>query len=170
MQISTKAKYSVRAVLDIAEHSNGAPVPLAAISKREGISLLFLEQLFQALRKGNVVKSARGAHGGYVLARDPSEVTIGEIIRLVEPPLYTSSCFGKTESVDECRIADSCMSGAVWKQLAEHIDNFLDSITVADLCSKAKPEVVYGLRLKSNRIAESRFRKHEPDADTVEVA
>src|SRR5262249_12813061 len=116
MQISTKGKYSVRAVLDIAQHSNGSPVSLAAISKREGISLLFLEQLFQQLRKGDLVKSVRGPHGGYVLARDPSQITIGEIIRLIEPPLYTSSCFGKHESVESCRIVDSCIGGAIWKQ------------------------------------------------------
>src|SRR5215510_13733080 len=104
MQISTKGKYSVRAVLDIAQHSDGSPVPLAAISKREGISLLFLEQLFQRLRKGNIVKSVRGPHGGYVLARETWEITIGEIVRLIEPPLYSSSCFSKSESVESCRI------------------------------------------------------------------
>jgi Rrf2 family protein len=133
---------------------------------------LFLEQLFQQLRKGNVVKSVRGPHGGYVLAREPSEITIGEIVRLIEPPLYTSSCFSKTESVDSCRINDTCIGGAIWKQLAEHVDNFLDSITVADLCNKTKPEVVYGLRIKSSRILTDRAKKIE-DADEpekVEVA
>jgi Rrf2 family iron-sulfur cluster assembly transcriptional regulator len=156
MQVSSKGKYSVRAVLDIARNSNGAPVPLAAISKREGISLLFLEQLFQLLRKGNVVKSVRGPHGGYVLARDPSEITIGEIVRLIEPPLYTSSCFSKSESAADCRIAGTCVSGAIWKQLAEHIDSFLDSITLADLSDKSKVEVVYDLRMKSSRTLATR--------------
>ena len=172
MQISTKGKYSVRAVLDIAQHSNGSPVPLAAISKREGISLLFLEQLFQQLRKGNVVRSIRGPHGGYVLARDPSEITIGEIVRLIEPPLYTSSCFSKGESVDNCHLADTCIGGAIWKQLAEHVDNFLDSITVADLSNKTKPEVVYGLKIKSNKMLADRMKREEiaPEPNTVEVA
>ena len=172
MQISTKGKYSVRAVLDIAQYSNGSPVPLAAISKREGISLLFLEQLFQQLRKGNVVRSVRGPHGGYVLARDAAQITIGEIVRLIEPPLYTSSCFSKGESVDSCHLSDTCIGGAIWKQLAEHIDNFLDSITVADLSNKTKPEVVYGLRIKSNKILTDRVKREETaDApDAVEVA
>jgi len=171
MQISTKGKYSVRAVLDIAQHSDGSPVPLAAISKREGISLLFLEQLFQRLRKGNIVKSVRGPHGGYVLARETWEITIGEIVRLIEPPLYSSSCFSKSESVESCRIADSCIGGAVWKQLAEHIDAFLDSITVEDLCNKSKPEVVYGLRIKSNKIVSNLSKnKNEVERDTAEVA
>jgi len=161
----------VRAVLDIAQHSDGSPVPLAAISQREGISLLFLEQLFQQLRKGSIVKSVRGSHGGYVLARDPSEITIGEIVRLIESPLYTSSCFNKDESVDDCRISSSCISGAIWKQLAEHVDNFLDSITVADLSNKAKPEIVYGLRVKSKRILEPLRNTDElVESDTVEVA
>jgi len=172
MQISTKGKYSVRAVIDIAQHSNGSPVPLAAISKREGISLQFLEQLFQQLRKGNVVKSLRGPHGGYVLAREASEITIGDIVRLVEPPLYTSSCFAKDESVEQCRIAESCIGGAVWAQLAEHINNFLDSITVADLCNKQKPEVVYGLKLMSSRISAGRSNRSEDVAEpeAAEVA
>jgi Rrf2 family protein len=172
MQISTKGKYSVRAVLDIAQNSNGAPVPLAAISKREGISLLFLEQLFQQLRKGSVVKSVRGPHGGYVLARDAAEITIGEIVRLIEPPLYTSSCFSNDGPVDNCRIGDTCIGGAIWKQLAEHVDNFLDSITLADLANKSKPEVIYGLRIKSQKILTDSGKRAEavPDPETAEVA
>ncbi len=171
MQVSSKGKYSVRAVLDIAHHSEGSPVPLAAISQREGISLLFLEQLFQQLRKGNIVRSVRGSHGGYVLARDPSEITIGEIVRLIESPIYTNSCFSKAESVDDCRISSSCVSGAIWKQLAEHVDNFLDSITVADLSNKAKPEIVYGLRVKSKRILADRgITAEHPEPETAEVA
>ena len=171
MQISTKGKYSVRAVLDIAQHSDGSPVPLAAISKREGISLLFLEQLFQQLRKGNIVKSVRGPHGGYVLARDPSEITIGNIVRLIEPPLYTNSCF-KNESVENCRIGETCIGGAIRKQLAEHIDGFLDSITVADLTNKPKAEVVYSLKHRSNRILVDRLNKIEtaPEPETAGVA
>jgi len=172
MQISTKGKYSVRAVLDIAQHSNGAPVPLAAISKREGISLLFLEQLFQQLRKGNVVNSIRGPHGGYLLARDPGDITIGEIVRLIEPPLYASSCFSQDESAEKCRIADTCIGGAIWKQLAEHVDNFLDSISLADLANQTKPEVVYGLRMKSNKLLADRSKRVEAvqEAEAVEVA
>ncbi len=161
----------MRAVLDIAQHSEGAPVPLAAISQREGISLLFLEQLFQLLRKGNIVKSVRGSHGGYVLAHDPSEITIGEIVRLIESPIYTSSCFSKNESVDDCRISSSCISGAVWKQLAEHVNSFLDSITVADLLNKDKPEIVYALRVKSKRILHrARTDESVAESNTAEVA
>jgi Rrf2 family iron-sulfur cluster assembly transcriptional regulator len=156
MQISTKGKYSVRAVLDIAQNSNGQPVTLTAISKREGISLLFLEQLFQLLRKGDIVNSIRGPHGGYVLARDAAEITVGEVVRLVEPPLYTSSCFDKNEAVHDCRIADSCIGGAIWKQLDEHINTFMDSVTFADLINKPKTDVVYHLRMKSNKLLSDR--------------
>lgn len=169
MQISTKGKYSVRAVLDIAQHSNGSPVPLAAISKREGISLQFLEQLFQQLRKGNVVNSVRGPHGGYVLAREPAEISIGEIVRLIEPPLYTSSCFSNDGSVENCRIGDTCIGGAIWKQLAEHVDSFLDSITLADLANKSKPEVVYGLKIKSNRILADRAKIGDKTAEPEKI-
>jgi Rrf2 family protein len=172
MQISTKGKYSVRAVLDIAHYSNGSPVPLAAISKREGISLQFLEQLFQQLRRGNVVNSVRGPHGGYVLAREPSKITIGEIVRLIEPPLYTSSCFSNDGPVENCRIGETCIGGAIWKQLAEHVDSFLDSITLADLANKSKPEVVYGLKLKSNRILADRAKNGDEavEPEKIQVA
>lgn len=169
MQISSKAKYTVRAVLDIAHHSNGSPVPVAAISKREGISLLFLEQLFQQLRKGNIVKSVRGPFGGFLLARDPAEITIGEIMRLVEPPLYTTSCFSKEESVDHCRIADSCLGFVLWKQLAEHVDTFLDSITIAELCNTSKPEIVYGLKMKSSRVLTGRDKPEAVAANVEQV-
>ncbi len=161
----------MRAVLDIAQNSNGSPVPLGAISKREGISLLFLEQIFQQLRKGDVVRSVRGPYGGYVLARDPAEITIGEIVRLIEPPLYTSSCFSNDGAVDNCRIGDTCIGGAIWKQLSEHVDNFLDSITLAELANKSKPEVVYGLRIKSQKILADRAKRDEtaPEPETVEM-
>ncbi|MEW6130494.1 MAG: Rrf2 family transcriptional regulator [Acidobacteriota bacterium] len=152
MQISTKGKYSVRAVLDIAQNSKGAPVTLKAISEREGISLLFLEQIFQQLRKGDIVNSIRGPFGGYVLSRDPSEISVGEIVRLVEPPLYSNSCFDKDESSHDCRIAESCVSGAIWRQLNEHINSFMDSITLADLVNQPKAEVVYHLRMKSDKL------------------
>ena len=159
MQISTKGKYSVRAVLDIAQHSNGAPVTLKAISEREGISLMFLEQLFQQLRKGDIVHSVRGPFGGYVLARDASEITIGEVIRLVEPPLYSSSCFDKNQAAHDCCIADSCIGGTVWRQLDEHINSFMDSVSFADLINKPKPEVVYHLKMKSDKLLADRHSK-----------
>lgn len=168
MQISTKGKYTVRALLDLAHHYDGSPVPLGAISRREGISLLFLEQLFHQLRKASVVNSVRGPYGGFVLARDPSDITIGEIVRLVEAPVYTSSCFDKSEPVDDCRIGETCVSGALWRQLAEHIGSFLDSITLADLC-KSKVEVVYDLRMKSNRILAARAGSAKENLETEEA-
>lgn len=171
MQISTKGKYSVRAVVDIAQNSNGQPITLKAISEREGISLLFLEQLFQQLRKGDIVRSVRGPYGGYVLARDASEITIGEIVRLVEPPLYASSCFDKDESVHDCRIADSCIGGAIWKQMAEHINSFMDSITLADLIHQPKTEVVYHLKMKSDKLLMAdKAGKRKDGQTTAEVA
>src|SRR5262245_29537079 len=160
MQISSKGKYSVRALVDIAHHSTGDPVPLAGVSQREGISLLFLEQLFQHLRKANIVKSVRGPHGGYVLARPASEITVADVVKTVEAPLYTSSCFSKDEPVDQCRMAESCVSGALWKQLSEHIETFLDSVTIADLC-QPKTEVVYHLKVKSARNQKERIASED---------
>jgi DNA-binding IscR family transcriptional regulator len=93
-------------------------------------------------------------------------------VRLIEPPLYTSSCFSNDGAVDNCRIGDTCIGGAIWKQLSEHVDNFLDSITLAELANKSKPEVVYGLRIKSQKILADRAKRDEtiPEPETVEIA
>jgi hypothetical protein len=110
-------------------------VPLAAISQAREYRSCSSSNCFSNCARETSQERARVARR-IRSGSDPSEITIGEIVRLIESPIYTNSCFSKAESVDDCRISSSCVSGAIWKQLAEHVDNFLDSITVADLSNK----------------------------------
>lgn len=131
MRVSTRGRYAVRAVLDLAMNGSGEPVRLAEISEREEISLYYLEQLFNKLKRGGIVKSRQGAGGGYTLARSTREITVGDIIRCVEGPVAPVRCEGR------CSRVDNCTTTGLWKQLGDKIENFLDSITIKELCEDA---------------------------------
>lgn len=136
MRLSTKGQYAVRAMVNLACHDEGGPVSLKHISEEEGISLSYLEQLFVKLRKGKIVKSVRGPGGGYVLARDPSGISVGEVISVVEEPLNPVACLdNKTAG---CSKADGCVTLSVWKALADRIYEFLNSVTIENLSNQAK--------------------------------
>lgn len=136
MRLSTKAQYAVQAMVDLALNSSGAPVALREISRREEIPLNYLEQLFYRLRKGGIVKSARGPSGGYFLARESSEIRIGEIVATVEEPLTPVSCMDAGKG--GCRRGSRCVTHDVWSRLGERIRDFLDSITLEDLAAEAR--------------------------------
>ncbi len=137
MRVSTRGRYGVRAVLDLAMNDSRAPVPLAEISKRQDISLFYLEQLFNKLKKAGIVRSKQGAGGGYTLARSPREITVGDIIRGVEGPIVPVRC-AAVHSTAACKRIDNCPTTALWKRLGAKIDNYLDSITISELCEEAK--------------------------------
>ena len=134
MRLTTKGQYAVRAMAALAGHKEGRPVSLKDISNEEGISLAYLEQLFVKLRKGNIVRSVRGPGGGYVLAKDPSDISVGEVISVVEEPLNPVACLDDDSS--GCARSDSCMTQKVWKGLGERIKEFLNSITIEELASE----------------------------------
>ncbi len=136
MRLSTKGQYAVRAMVNLACHSDGGPVTLRDISEEEGISLPYLEQLFVKLRKGNIVKSVRGPGGGYVLARPSSTISVGEIIEVVEEPLNPVACLDD-DSI-HCERAERCTTQRVWRGLAERIKDFLDSISIEQLSMEAQ--------------------------------
>jgi len=117
-------------------HNSDKPVSLKDISGEEGISLSYLEQLFVKLRKGSLVKSVRGPGGGYVLAKAPSDISVGEVISVVEEPLNPVACLDADS--EECDRAESCITQSVWKGLAEKISEFLYSVTIEDLRHEAK--------------------------------
>jgi len=131
MRLSTKGQYAVRAMVNLAGHNGKKPVNLKDISDGEGISLSYLEQLFVKLRRGNIVKSVRGPGGGYVLAKPSSQISVGEVISVVEEPLNPVACLDKDSS--GCERAPSCTTQNVWKGLAEKISEFLNSISIEDL-------------------------------------
>ena len=138
MQLSTKGRYAVRAMFDLSFYSKGEPVPLSRISEREDISLHYLEQLFNKLRKGGVVDSVRGPSGGFRLSKKPSEITVEEIVRIVEGPIVPVACVESKEKDRVCHRADKCVTHLLWKRLGKNISTFLASITLQDLVDEAR--------------------------------
>lgn len=133
MRLSTRGEYGVRAMHDLAERYKQGPVPLNSIAERQDISQDYLEQLIISLRKGGLVRSIRGAQGGYELARDPSEISIGEILRILEGPVGPVECLDGGDA-EICGRAGQCAARTVWKRLRESINGVLDTTSLADLC------------------------------------
>ncbi len=136
MKISTKGRYALRLMLDLALHDTGENIALKAIADRQGISGKYLEQIISILTKAGFVRSVRGSSGGYRLARTPESYTVGDILRLTEGSLAPVSCV--EEGADACEKADNCVTLTVWRELAEAINAVVDSITLADLIERSK--------------------------------
>ncbi len=138
MKISTKGRYAVVAMYDLAMNFQTMPVSLKSIATRQGISEAYLEKLMSYLKKANLVESTRGAQGGYVLAKSPSEITVGDIIRVMQGPIAPVDCLLSIQPFDDqyCEKSDSCITKNVWQKVGQSIENVLDSITLADLCNQ----------------------------------
>ena len=130
MKISTKGRYALRLMLDLAIHSEEKFISLKAISQRQEISDKYLEQIIHILSKAGFVQSARGAQGGYRLSRNPEEYTVGEILRLVENSLVPVSCL---ECGNICENADDCLTIDLYRRIQHAIDDIVDNTTLADL-------------------------------------
>lgn len=135
MRLSTKAEYAVRAMVDLSLYSSGRPVSLREISLREGIPLNYLEQLFFRLKKGDIVRSIRGANGGYLLARESSRIRLSDIITTVEEPLNPVSCLDAGSG--GCERSSHCATQRVWQGLGNRIREFLESISLEELTRDA---------------------------------
>src|SRR6478735_11937848 len=129
MRLTTKGRFAVTAMIDVAMHNGRGPVTLAAVSERQKISLSYLEQLFGKLRRHGLVDSVRGPGGGYNLARDATAVSVADIILAVDEPIDATQCGGKENCLDDRR----CMTHELWANLNTHIFSFLHSITLAEL-------------------------------------
>ena len=129
MKLTTKGRFAVTAMLDIALHDGKGPVTLAGISKRQDISLSYLEQLFGKLRRRSLVDSMRGPGGGYALARGPAQISVAEIIRAVDEPVDATQCGGK----EDCREEGRCMTHELWATLNDKMYEYLNSVNLADL-------------------------------------
>ncbi len=136
MRLSTKAQYAVRALVDLSLHSDGRPVTLREIARREEIPLNYLEQLFLRLKRGGIVASVRGPGGGYILARESSAIRVSEIVITVEEPLNPVACLDGEAGT--CTKASRCITHNVWKGLGERIRGFLDAISLAELTLEAR--------------------------------
>jgi len=136
MRLTTKGRFAVTAMLDVALYAGNAPVTLAAIAQRQKISLSYLEQLFGKLRRSGLVDSVRGPGGGYQLARPPREMTVADIIRAVDEPIDATQCGGHENCHDDRR----CMTHELWAGLTDHIFSFLHGVTLADLVAQQQPK------------------------------
>ncbi len=137
MRISAKGEYGVRAMVILALVFYDGPVPLREIAERECISYQFLEQIFLPLRRAGLVTSVRGAKGGYILAKPPNEINVGDIIRALEGPIAPVECVAEGKA-DSCSRGDICLTRGVWQRLRDSMSEVLDDITLADvLCMSA---------------------------------
>ncbi len=135
MKLTTKGRYAVTAMLDLALHYDKGAVTLSEIASRQGISLSYLEQLFAKLRRGGLVDSVRGPGGGYNLAMPPSKITVGEIIVAINENIDATRCGGERN----CHGDQTCLTHQLWEDLSKQIHQFLTGITLADLV--ARPHV-----------------------------
>ena len=148
MKLTSKGRYAVTAMLDVALHSTRGPVPLADISERQEISLSYLEQLFSRLRKEKLVDSVRGPGGGYLLGRDAMRIAVGEVIRAVDESVDATRCQGQAD----CQGGERCLTHSLWQDLSDRISVFLDSITLGELMSQREVQEVAGRQDKQTSI------------------
>lgn len=142
MRISTKGRYALRLMLDLAINYTGEYISIKSIAGRQSISEKYLEQIITQLNRAGYVRSVRGAQGGYMLAKDPSEYTVGMILRLMEGSLAPVSC---VEGEELCDRASGCVTQEVWQKIQDAVENVVDNITLADLVARyqEKTEPIY---------------------------
>ncbi len=137
MKLSTKGRYGLRALIDLAKYSETEPAAISGIASRQGISERYLEQLMALLKKAGLVKSIRGAGGGYVLARNARDISVGDVLRALEGELEPVKCtaFQKEEG---CEAAGECVTKYVWKKINESINRTVDEIKIDALVEESK--------------------------------
>lgn len=132
MKLSTKGRYGLRAMIDLADYSEEMPQSIANIAARQSISDSYLEQLMAKLKKADLIKSIRGAQGGYVLAKDSKDISVGDILRALEGDLSPVKC-GDLDGKSGCSESDCCVTKNVWKRINDSIQNAVDGITLYEL-------------------------------------
>ena len=132
MKISTKGRYALRLMLDLATYNTGEPVSLKDVAKRQEISEKYLEQIIAVLNKAGYVRSIRGAQGGYLLKKDPKEYTVGMILRTTEGNLAPVDCVDD-EGDSVCERKESCVTLRIWQQINDAVNGVIDHITLADM-------------------------------------
>ncbi|WP_027719341.1 RrF2 family transcriptional regulator [Desulfovirgula thermocuniculi] len=137
MRLSTRGHYGLKAIMDLALRYGQGPVALRSVAERQGISEHYLEQLIALLRQAGLVKGVRGAQGGYMLAREPEKIKVGEVIRALEGPIAPVSCVKEGDPV-ACDRVTYCRARTVWLRVRDAVASTLDSISLADLCREAE--------------------------------
>lgn len=131
MKLSTRGRYGLKAMFQLALHYGDGPIPLNQIAEKQGLSENYLEQLFSTLKKEGLLNSVRGAQGGYMLSRKPEEITVGNILRALEGNMAPADCVMDDNS--DCSRDDSCVTRLVWIKIKDSIDEVIDSITLQDM-------------------------------------
>ena len=137
MKITTKGRYGLRALIDLAKYSEIEPVSINSIAARQGISERYLEQLMKLLKKAGLIKSIRGAGGGYVLAKEMSEISVGDVLRALEGNLEPVECTGFSEEAS-CEAAGGCVTKYVWQRINESINQTVNEISLKQLVEESK--------------------------------
>jgi Rrf2 family cysteine metabolism transcriptional repressor len=137
VKLSTRGEYGLRAMFDLAMRQGEGPIPLKDIAERQAISGHYLEQLIAGLRKAGLVKSVRGAQGGYMLGRSPEEITVGDIVRVLEGPIGPTECVSEDDAA-YCDRSETCIARRVWARVRDSIVEVMDSITLKDMCAEAE--------------------------------
>ena len=166
MKLTSKGRYAVTAILDLAFHSQAGPVALSHISRRQDISLSYLEQLFTRLRKQQLVSSTRGPGGGYSLSRPASEIAVAEVIAAVDEAVDTTRCSGAVN----CHDGQQCLTHELWDDLSQQIYEFLDDISLEDLMAEAAIQKVaerQDRRMREDEGQEVRLTARRPLTDPV---
>jgi Rrf2 family transcriptional regulator, iron-sulfur cluster assembly transcription factor len=145
MRLTTKGRYAVTAVLDLALHQDEGPVSLAAISERQHISLSYLEQLFAKLRRNNIVSSTRGPGGGYTLKSRVDEISISDIILAVDEACKVVDC----SDSEGCHDGYQCLTHDLWQELSNEIRTFLDGITLSEIMTQ---EAVHDVKIRQDKL------------------
>lgn len=143
MKLSTKGRYGLRALIDLAQYSENEPVSITSISDRQGISERYLEQLMSMLKKAGLIKSIRGAGGGYILAKDMADISVGDVLRALEGSLEPVDCSG-LHPEEGCQSADSCVTKYVWKKINESINETVDGMKLDKLVEESKQMSCHG--------------------------
>jgi Rrf2 family protein len=143
MKLTTKSRYGVRAIFDIAYHAGDAPAQIKDISERQRISPRYLEQIFQSLKKAGLLGSKRGPRGGYTLLKEPKDITLYEIIACTEGPIELVFCVGENSegelcAVPVCEQKEYCAASPIWKEVGERMADILSHTTIQDLCERAE--------------------------------
>lgn len=130
MKLSTKGRYGLKAMFQLALYKSEGPIPLKHIANKQNISEQYLEQIFSILKKSGLIKSVRGAQGGYLLVKEPKDITVGDILIVLEGPVSISECI-----IDEdiCENSGICVTKVVWERLKKGIEDVINSITLQDM-------------------------------------
>jgi len=135
MKLSTRTRYGIRAIIELAQYEGQRPLQLRTIAERQDISVKYLEQLMGVLRSAGIVRSVRGSKGGYALARSPEQIKLSEVFHCLEGPVTTTEC---VEDEDYCKRSADCAARELWVEVENAINHVLEAITLADMVQRAR--------------------------------